>query len=75
MMTSGQIVILNGAPRSGKSSIVRAIQSSADVPWMNLGGDTSLSSNEDCAARILQRLGADGSFGEAFARLAMSAPG
>lgn len=35
----GQIVILNGAPRSGKSSIVRAMQeSSADI-WLNLGVD------------------------------------
>ena len=35
----GQIVILNGAPRSGKSSIVTAIQESFDGPWMNLGVD------------------------------------
>ena len=39
MTTAGQIVVLNGAPRSGKSSIVRAIQSRADAPWMNLGVD------------------------------------
>src|SRR4029077_19226617 len=38
-MTAGQIVILNGAPRSGKSSIVAAIQQSFDGPWMNLGVD------------------------------------
>jgi chloramphenicol 3-O phosphotransferase len=38
-MTTGQIVILNGAPRSGKSSIVAAIQRSFDGPWMNLGVD------------------------------------
>src|SRR2546430_14564032 len=37
--TAGQIVILNGAPRSGKSSIVNAIQDSFDGPWMNLGVD------------------------------------
>ena len=37
--TAGQIVILNGAPRSGKSSIVTAIQDSFDGPWMNLGVD------------------------------------
>lgn len=36
----GQIVILNGAPRSGKSSIVEAIQETFDGPWMNLGVDT-----------------------------------
>jgi chloramphenicol 3-O phosphotransferase len=35
----GQIVVLNGAPRSGKSSIVRAIQTSFDGLWMNLGVD------------------------------------
>src|SRR5438045_3289437 len=35
----GQIVVLNGAPRSGKSSIVAAIQGSFDGPWMNLGVD------------------------------------
>jgi chloramphenicol 3-O phosphotransferase len=35
----GQIVILNGTPRSGKSSIVTAIQESFDGPWMNLGVD------------------------------------
>lgn len=35
----GQIIILNGAPRSGKSSIARAIQESFDGPWINLGVD------------------------------------
>jgi chloramphenicol 3-O phosphotransferase len=35
----GQIVILNGAPRSGKSSIVAAIQETFDGPWINLGVD------------------------------------
>jgi chloramphenicol 3-O phosphotransferase len=34
---SGQIVILNGAPRSGKSSIAAAIQDTFDGPWLNLG--------------------------------------
>ncbi len=36
----GQIVILNGAPRSGKSSIVAAIQATFEGVWMNLGVDT-----------------------------------
>ena len=36
---SGRIVILNGAPRSGKSSIAAAIQERFDGPWMNLGVD------------------------------------
>ncbi|HVJ54207.1 MAG TPA: hypothetical protein VM689_17205 [Aliidongia sp.] len=35
----GRIVILNGAPRSGKSSIAAAIQERFDGPWMNLGVD------------------------------------
>ena len=35
----GRIVILNGAPRSGKSSIVAALQRTFDGPWMNLGVD------------------------------------
>ncbi|RYG34614.1 chloramphenicol phosphotransferase [bacterium] len=35
----GQIVILNGAPRSGKSSIAAAIQASFEGAWMNLGVD------------------------------------
>jgi chloramphenicol 3-O phosphotransferase len=35
----GQIVILNGAPRSGKSSIVTAIQETFEGFWMNLGVD------------------------------------
>nr|WP_308129209.1 chloramphenicol phosphotransferase [Actinoplanes polyasparticus] len=35
----GQIVILNGPPRSGKSSIVVAVQARFDGVWMNLGVD------------------------------------
>lgn len=35
----GQIVILNGTPRSGKSSIATAIQNKFDGVWMNLGVD------------------------------------
>jgi chloramphenicol 3-O phosphotransferase len=35
----GQIVVLNGAPRSGKSAIVAAIQATFDGVWMNLGVD------------------------------------
>jgi chloramphenicol 3-O phosphotransferase len=36
---TGQIVILNGTPRSGKSSIATAIQNTFDGVWMNLGVD------------------------------------
>ena len=39
--TPGQIVILNGAPRSGKSSIVRAMQANLPGVWINLGVDIS----------------------------------
>src|SRR2546421_7445190 len=35
----GRIVVLNGAPRSGKSSIAAAIQQSSPEPWLNLGAD------------------------------------
>jgi chloramphenicol 3-O phosphotransferase len=44
MLEPGQIVILNGAPRSGKSSIVRAIQESFDGVWVNLGADAQIAS-------------------------------
>jgi chloramphenicol 3-O phosphotransferase len=37
--TPGQIVILNGTPRSGKSSIARVIQNTYAGVWMNLGVD------------------------------------
>ncbi|MDP6701649.1 MAG: chloramphenicol phosphotransferase [Candidatus Latescibacteria bacterium] len=37
--TPGQIVILNGTPRAGKSSIATAIQETFDGLWMNLGVD------------------------------------
>jgi chloramphenicol 3-O phosphotransferase len=39
MTKPGQIIVLNGAPRSGKSSIAAAIQAMFDGPWMNLGVD------------------------------------
>ena len=35
----GQIIILNGAPRSGKSTIAGVIQRSFEGVWMNLGVD------------------------------------
>ena len=40
MAEAGQIIILNGAPRSGKSSIVAAIQESFEGVWMNIGVDS-----------------------------------
>jgi len=36
---TGRIVILNGVPRSGKSSIVRAMQDTLSGHWINLGVD------------------------------------
>src|SRR5574340_1847130 len=35
----GQIIILNGTPRSGKSSIATVIQNMFEGVWMNLGVD------------------------------------
>ena len=37
----GQIVVLNGAPRSGKSSIAAAVQDAFDGVWVNLGVDVA----------------------------------
>ena len=36
---AGWVIILNGAPRSGKSTVAEAIQASFDGLWMNLGVD------------------------------------
>ncbi len=38
----GQIVILNGVPRSGKTSIAVTIQRTFDGVWINLGVDQSI---------------------------------
>ncbi|MEJ2130511.1 MAG: chloramphenicol phosphotransferase [Gammaproteobacteria bacterium] len=35
----GRIVVLNGAPRAGKSSIASAIQETFEEPWMHFGVD------------------------------------
>src|SRR5579863_3629863 len=40
----GQIVILNGAPRSGKTSIAHALQERGPGVWVNLGVDASTNS-------------------------------
>lgn len=39
----GTIVVLNGAPRAGKSSIVAVVQDTFDGPWLNLGVDVARS--------------------------------
>lgn len=41
-MRNGQIVILNGAPRAGKSSIAALTQETFAGAWMNLGVDVAL---------------------------------
>ncbi len=38
----GQVIVLNGTPRSGKSSIAAEIQASFDGVWVNLGVDNSI---------------------------------
>jgi chloramphenicol 3-O phosphotransferase len=38
----GRIVVLNGAPRSGKSSIAAAIQARVPGDWVNLGVDAQM---------------------------------
>ena len=50
----GQIVILNGAPRSGKSSIVAEIQNTFEGVWINLGVDRSMQATP---ARFLPGIG------------------
>jgi chloramphenicol 3-O phosphotransferase len=52
---TGQIVILNGAPRSGKSSIARVIQDTFDGVWMNLGVDAFV--REITPGHVRPRLG------------------
>ncbi|MFF1817604.1 chloramphenicol phosphotransferase CPT family protein [Kribbella sp. NPDC058245] len=39
-MEAGSVVILNGPPRAGKSSIARAVQETFDGVWMSLGVDS-----------------------------------
>jgi chloramphenicol 3-O phosphotransferase len=36
---SGRVVLLNGAPRAGKSTVARAIQDCVEGLWLNLGVD------------------------------------
>jgi chloramphenicol 3-O phosphotransferase len=40
MSDLGKIVVLNGAPRSGKSSIAAAMRDAFDEPWINIGVDS-----------------------------------
>lgn len=43
----GQVIILNGAPRSGKTSIAKAIQQSFDGVWLNVGVDAFMHASPD----------------------------
>ena len=43
-VSPGQIAILNGAPRSGKTSIAHALQERGQGVWVNLGVDASTGS-------------------------------
>ncbi|MCP4385174.1 MAG: chloramphenicol phosphotransferase, partial [Hyphomicrobiales bacterium] len=42
MTEPGRIILLNGAPRSGKSSIVAVIRDTFEGVWINLGVDVSI---------------------------------
>jgi chloramphenicol 3-O phosphotransferase len=46
-MQPGRIVILNGAPRSGKTSIARAVQAHVAGTWMNLGVDVAMAATPE----------------------------
>ena len=48
MSTPGRIVILNGAPRAGKSSIAAVVQETFDGVWMNLGVDAFMAIPDQC---------------------------
>lgn len=43
----GKIIILNGPPRSGKSSIAKEIQKKFEGIWMNLGVDNSMAATPE----------------------------
>ncbi len=49
----GRVVILNGAPRSGKSSIVTAMQAMSDEPWMNVVVDVGHHDNYSTSLGVL----------------------
>ncbi|UXN74460.1 chloramphenicol phosphotransferase [Devosia sp. A8/3-2] len=51
---SGRIVILNGTPRSGKSSIAAAMQQQLEGRWINLGVDAQ---NKSLPPQLLPGIG------------------
>jgi chloramphenicol 3-O phosphotransferase len=54
----GQIIILNGVPRSGKSSIVAVIQETVAGVWMNLDIDRFMRLDHGPTRAAFQRLAA-----------------
>ena len=55
----GRIVILNGAPRAGKSSIAAVIQRSFDGLWVNLGVDVYMAATRQLSPSIGLRPGGE----------------
>lgn len=47
MASVGNVVVLNGPPRSGKTSLTRAIQERFEGAWMNLGVDAFKAATPD----------------------------
>ena len=44
---NGRVIILNGVPRAGKSSLAAAIQRSFDGVWLNLGVDLTMAATPE----------------------------
>jgi chloramphenicol 3-O phosphotransferase len=55
----GTIIVLNGAPRSGKSSIAHAIQQSFEGVWVNLGVDVYMAATPQLSPGIGLRPGGE----------------
>lgn len=56
---NGTIIVLNGAPRSGKSSIAHAIQQSFEGVWVNLGVDVYMAATPQLSPGIGLRPGGE----------------
>lgn len=56
---NGTIVVLNGAPRSGKSSIARTMQATLDGIWVNLGVDVYMAATPQLSPGIGLRPGGE----------------
>ena len=44
---NGRVIILNGVPRAGKSSLAAAIQRSFEGIWLNLGVDLAMAATPE----------------------------